>query len=75
MSVLLRAPVDRPGVRAVLAELSLMGVDPRVVHTGRGDLPSKMIMSQPANFISAPKKPPEFEQAMALVNAPLVTTV
>ncbi|MFN8121950.1 MAG: glycosyltransferase family 4 protein [Thermoleophilia bacterium] len=38
MSVLLRAPVDRPGVRAVLAELSLMGVDPRVVHTGRGDL-------------------------------------
>ena len=38
MSVLLRAPVDRPGIRAVLAELSLMGVDPRVVHTGRGDL-------------------------------------
>ncbi|MBL8304900.1 MAG: hypothetical protein JNM26_19265, partial [Ideonella sp.] len=38
MSVLLRAPVDRPGVRAVLAELSLMGVDPRVIHTGRGYL-------------------------------------
>ncbi|MCC6831587.1 MAG: glycosyltransferase family 4 protein [Thermoleophilia bacterium] len=38
MSVLLRAPLDRPGVRAVLAELSLMGIDPRVVHTGRGDL-------------------------------------
>ncbi len=38
MRVLLRAPVDRPGVRAVLAELSLMGVDPRIVHRGRGDL-------------------------------------
>jgi len=39
------------------------------------DLPSKITMSQPANFISAPKKPPEFEQAMAPVSGPLVTTV
>jgi hypothetical protein len=33
-----------------------------------------MIMSQPANFSSAPKKPPEFEQAMTPVSGPLVTT-
>ena len=50
----------------------------RAVRPGRfrveidrlGDLPSKITMSQLANFISAPKKPPELEQAMALVRAP-----
>ncbi len=35
---------------------------------------NKMIMSRPAFFISLPKKPPEFEQAIAPVSAPLVTT-
>ncbi len=33
-----------------------------------------MIMSQPAIFISAPMKPPEFEQATAPVRGLLVIT-
>ena len=43
-------------------------------YTGFGERPSKMTMSQPANFSSAPKKPPELEQAMAPVRGPLVIT-
>ena len=43
-------------------------------YTGCGDLPSKMIMSQPAIFISAPMKPPELEHATAPVSGLLVTT-
>jgi hypothetical protein len=39
-----------------------------------GDLPSKMIMSQPALLSSAPKNPPEFEQATAPVKGLLVMT-
>jgi len=39
----------------------------------RGGAP-KITMSQPANFSSAPKQPPELEQAMAPVSGPLVTT-
>ena len=34
-----------------------------------------MIRSQPATLSSAPQWPPEFEQAMAPVSGPLVTTV
>jgi hypothetical protein len=36
---------------------------------------SKMIMSQPAIFNSAPQCPPEFEQAIAPVSGLLVMTV
>ncbi len=42
--------------------------------TGVGDLPSKMIMSQPAFFSSPPKKPPELEQATQSVSGLLATT-
>ena len=43
-------------------------------YTGASDLPSKIIMSQPAFFSSLPKNPPELEQAIAPVNGPLQTT-
>jgi len=36
--------------------------------------PSKIIMSQPADFNSAPMKPPELEQATAPVSGLLVMT-
>ena len=43
-------------------------------YTGFLDFPSKMIISQPANFISAPRKPPELEAAIAPVSGLLHTT-
>ncbi len=43
-------------------------------YTGLSDLPSNIIMSQPANLSSAPKNPPELEQAIAPVNGLLVIT-
>src|SRR6056297_1057740 len=44
-------------------------------YTGFSDFPSNITASNPADFNSAPQKPPEFEDAMVPESGDLVTTI